>query len=87
MWNFKTRYTKLDCPYGKNLWNLNYFFQYCVIEESQASEAEKFDFSENEAIKFWESKVKTDYKTSLNWAHFLKLMEHGGKMATFRKRL
>ena len=73
-WNFKTRYTKLDSPLGKNLWNLNYFFQYCIIEESWASEAEKIDFSKNEAIKFWESKlnfwVKTDYKTGLifwNW--------------------
>ena len=65
--NFKNRYTKLDSPLGKNLWNLNYFFQYCVIEESRASEAEKIDFSKNEAIKFWESKLnfwlKTDYKT------------------------
>ena len=54
--------------------NLNYFFQYCIIEESRASEAEKIDFSKNEAIKFWESKlnfwVKTEYKTGLifwNW--------------------
>ena len=52
---------------SKKLWNLNYFFQYCVIEESRASEAEKIDFSKNEAKKFWESKlnfwVKTDCKT------------------------
>ena len=26
---------------GKKLWNLNYFFQYCVIEESWASEVVK----------------------------------------------
>ena len=37
-WNFKTRYTKLDSPLGKNEWNLNYFFQNRVIEESRASE-------------------------------------------------
>ena len=69
VWNLKTRYTKLDIPLGKNLWNLNYFFQYCIIEESRASEAEKIDFSKNEIIKFWELKlnfwVKTDYKTGL----------------------
>ena len=68
-WNFKTRYTKLDCPYGRNLWNLNYFFQYCIFIESRASEAEKIDFSKNEAIKFWESKsnflVIADYKSGL----------------------
>ena len=54
---------------SKKLWNLNYFFQYCVIKESRASEAEKIDFSKNEIIKFWELKlnfwVKTDYKTGL----------------------
>jgi hypothetical protein len=68
-WNFKTRYTKPDCPQGKNLWNPNHLLQYCVIEESRASEAEKIDFSKNEIIKFWELElnfwVKTDYKTGL----------------------
>ena len=48
---------------------MNYFFQHCIIKESQASEAEKIDFSKNEAIKFWELKlnfwVKIDYKTGL----------------------
>ena len=73
-WNFKTRYTKLDCPYGKNLWNLSCFYWYYVFKEIWASEAEKVDFSKNEAIKFWELKLnfweKTDYKTGLiswNW--------------------
>ena len=60
---------KLDCPYGKKLWNLNYSFQYCVFEESRASEAKKIDFSKNDPIKFWELKLnfweKTDYKTGL----------------------
>ena len=64
-WNFKTRYTKLDSPLGKNEWNLNYFFQNCVFEESRASEFEKIDFSKNKAIKCWESKIdfwaKTDH--------------------------
>ena len=41
VWNFKTRYTKFDSPLGKNIWNLNYFFQYWVIEESRASEVVK----------------------------------------------
>ena len=41
-WNFKTRYTKLDCLLGKNLWNIYYFFQYYVIEESRASEVVKY---------------------------------------------
>ena len=39
------------------------------MEESCASEAEKKDFSKNEAIKFWESKLnfwlKTNYKNGL----------------------
>ena len=69
MWNFEIGYTKLYSPLGKNLWNLNYFFQYCIIEESRASEAEKIDFSKNDAIKFWVSNLnfwlKTDYKTGL----------------------
>ena len=64
-----TRYIKLDGPLGKKLWNLNYFFQYCIIEESRASEAEKIDFSKNETMKFLGSKLnfwlKTDYKTGL----------------------
>ena len=51
-WNFEIGYTKLYSPTGKNLWNLNYFFQYCIFEESRASEAEKIDFSKNDAIKF-----------------------------------
>ena len=69
--NFKTGHTKLDSPLGKNLWNLNYFFQYCIIEESRASEAEKIDFSKNETMKFWGTKLnfwlKTDYKSGLNF--------------------
>ena len=45
------------------------FLSILRIEESRASEAEKIEFSKNETIKFWESKlnfwVKTDYKTGL----------------------
>ena len=41
VWNFKTRHTKLDSPLGKNLWNLNYLFQYCTIKESRGSEVVK----------------------------------------------
>ena len=40
-WNFQTRYIKLDSPLGINAQNLNYFFWYCVIEESRASEVVK----------------------------------------------
>ena len=40
-WNFKTRHTKLDSPLGKNLWDLNYLFQDCIIKESRASEVVK----------------------------------------------
>ncbi len=29
---------KLDSPLGKNSWKMNYFFQYCLIGESWASE-------------------------------------------------
>ncbi len=46
------RHSKLDNPLVKQSWKLNDFFQFCIIEESQASEHPKIEFFKSEVKKF-----------------------------------
>ena len=71
VWRFKRRHSKLVTPLGKHLWKPSNFFQFCIIEESQASECGKIEFLKSEVMKFWEqnsnSWLKTMHKTSPNF--------------------
>ena len=72
LWNYVFNFNTLSYGIsGKNEWNLNNFFQNCLFEESQASEAKKIDYSKNEAIKFW---LKNIYKTCLIFWHCLNMV-------------
>ena len=62
---------KLVSPLGIQLWKLSDLFQFCVIEESRASEGWKIKFFKREILRFWELNsnfwAKTIYKSSLNF--------------------
>ena len=64
-------HSKLVSLSGTQLWKLSDLFQFCVIEESRASEGWKIKFLITKIIKFWELNsnfwVKTIYKSSLNF--------------------
>ena len=51
-------HSKLVSPLGTQLWKLSDLFQFCIIEESWASECRKIEFLKSEVIKFWEQKFK-----------------------------
>ena len=64
-------HSKLVSPLGTQLWKLSDLFQFCVIEESRASEGWKIKFFKREILRFWELNsnfwAKTIYKSSLNF--------------------
>ena len=64
-------HSKLVSPLGAQSWKLSDLFQFCVIEESRASEGWKIKFLNTEILRFWELDsnfwVKIIYKSSLNF--------------------
>ena len=64
-------HSKLVSPLGTKLWKLSDLFQFCVIEESRASEGWKIKFFKREIVTFCELNsnfwAKTIYKSSLNF--------------------
>ena len=71
-------HSKLVSPLGKKSWKLSDLFQFCVIEESRASEGWKIKFLNVELLRFWELDsnfwVKTIYKSSLNFSNRLSVV-------------